>query len=257
MTNSAYTPKSAMFIFAHPDDIEFGCAGTAARWAKEGAAISYLLLTSGDVGIADMSLTRAEAAAIREAEQSAAGEIAGVKEVVYFRERDGMLENTLDLRKRIVREIRRFRPEVVVCGDPTVVIAGETYLNHPDHRAAGFAAIDAVFPAAGQPHIFEELAEEGLTAHKVRKVYIQAWGDGTTFVNISDVIDIKIAALRAHISQMKEWDPEPMIRQWAAEGGKGKEMDYAESFKVVTIENDETWAKLSGEIIEGISEGGE
>ncbi len=248
MTTSTYTPKSALFIFAHPDDIEFGCAGTAARWAKEGAAVSYLLLTSGDVGIADTSLSRAEAAAIREAEQSAAAEIAGVKEVVYFREPDGMLENTMILRKRIVREIRRIRPEVVVCGDPTVVIAADTYLNHPDHRAAGFAAIDAVFPAAGQPHIFQDLAEEGLTAHKVRKVYIQAWGDGATFVNISDVIDIKIAALRAHVSQMKEWDPEPMIRQWAAEGAKGKEMDYAESYKVVTLEDDETWAKLNGEI---------
>lgn len=257
MTTSTYTPKSALFIFAHPDDIEFGCAGTAAHWAKEGAAISYLLLTSGDVGIADTSLTRAEAAAIREVEQSAAAEIAGVKEVIYFREPDGMLENTMGLRKRIVREIRRVRPEVVVCGDPTIVIAGDTYLNHPDHRAAGFAAIDAVFPAAGQPHIFQDLEAEGLTAHKVRKVYIQAWGDGSTFVNISDVIDTKIAALRAHVSQMKEWDPEPMIRQWAAEGGKGKEMAYAESYKVVTLEDDETWAKLNGEKSEGVFVAGE
>jgi len=247
MTNPIYTPKSAMFIVAHPDDIEFGCAGTAARWAKAGAEISYLLLTSGDVGIADISLTRAEASATREAEQSAAAEIAGVKEVVYFREPDGMLENTMGLRKRVVREIRRFRPEVVVCLDPTLVFMGDTYINHPDHRAAGFAAIEAVFPAAGQPHIFQDLEAEGLTAHKVRKVYVTAWGgDGTTFVDISDVIDVKLAALRAHASQIKEWDPEPMVREWGAGAAKGKEMVYAESFKVITVEDDETWAKLNG-----------
>jgi len=236
-----------MFIFAHPDDIEFGCAGTAACWAQAGADISYVLLTSGDVGIADMSLTRAEAAAIREAEQSAAAQIAGVKEVVYLREPDGMLENTMGLRRRLVRVIRRFRPEVVVCGDPTMVIASDSYINHPDHRAAAFAAIDAVFPAAGQPHIFQDLEEEGLAAHKVRKVYVQAWGEGEIYVNITETIDVKIAALRAHTSQMRDWDPEPMIREWAADAGKGKEMEYAEVFKVVTLENDETWAKLNGE----------
>ena len=100
-----------MAIFAHPDDIEFGCAGTIARWVQAGAEAVYVLLTSGDVGIADTSLTRAEAASIREAEQTAAAEVAGVKEVVYLREPDGTLVNTLELRKKLVREIRRFRPE--------------------------------------------------------------------------------------------------------------------------------------------------
>lgn len=244
MTNHQYTPKRVMVIVAHPDDIEFGCAGTIARWVREGAEASYVLITSGDVGIATPGMTKAEAAKIREAEQDAAAEVVGVKEVVYLREPDGMLENTLDLRKRLVREIRRFRPEVVMTFDPTALWVGENYINHPDHRAAGFAAVDAVFPAAGQPNLFEELAEEGLTAHKVRKVYAQTFGGGAdTYVNISDVIDLKIEALKKHVSQMGEWDPEPMMREWAAGAARGLEMEYAETFKVVTLVSDEEFAK--------------
>jgi LmbE family N-acetylglucosaminyl deacetylase len=234
-----------MFIVAHPDDIEFGCAGTAARWVQAGCEVAYVLVTSGDVGIARTELTRAEAAAIREAEQLAAAEVVGVKEVVFLGEPDGMVVNTLDLRRRLVREIRRFKPEVVVCGDPTVLFVDNSYINHPDHRAVATAALDAVFPAAGQPHIFEELAAEGLAAHKVRKVYVQGFGDGDTFVNIGDVMDLKIAALRKHASQMGEWDPEPMLREWAGLAGKGKEMEYAEAFRVMSIVGDEEWAKLS------------
>ena len=152
-----------------------------------------------------------------------------------------MLQPTLELRKKIVREIRRFRPEIVICGDPTIVWAGNDYINHPDHRAAAAAALDAVFPAAGQPNLFEELREEGFEAHKPRKVYVMSWGEGEVFVNIEDTMDIKISALRAHKSQMKEWDPEPSLREWAAESGKGKEMAYAEGYRVVTLVDDETW----------------
>lgn len=247
MNNEVYVPERVMAIFAHPDDIEFGCAGTIARWVQAGAEACYVLLTSGDVGIADTSLTRAEAAAIREAEQSAAAEVVGVQEVVYLREPDGTLVNTLELRKKLVREIRRFRPEVLICGDPTAWFMGETYINHPDHRAAAAAALEAVFPAAGQPHLFEELAQEGLRAHKVRKVYINEFGGGSTFINISDVMDLKIVALHKHASQFVNFDPEPMIREWNANAGKDKEMAYAESFRVITLENDEEWAKRIAE----------
>lgn len=247
MSNEIYTPTRVMAIFAHPDDIEFGCVGTIARWVQAGARACYVLLTSGDVGIADTSLTRAEAAAIREAEQSAAAEVVGVQEVVYLREPDGTLVNTLELRKKLVREIRRFRPEVLICGDPTAWFFGDSYINHPDHRAAAGAALEAVFPAAGQPHVFEELAEEGLSAHKVRKVYVNSFGGGETFVNISAVMDLKIAALHKHASQFKNFDPEPMIREWSAAAGKGKEMAYAESFRVITLESDEDWAKRTTE----------
>lgn len=246
MNNVNYIPQSAMVIVAHPDDIEFSCAGTIARWVKEGCQVVYILITSGDVGIAEPGMTRARAAEIREAEQLAAAEVVGVSEVIFLREPDGMLENTLALRKRLVREIRRYKPEVVICGDPTVMWVGDNYINHPDHRAAAGAAVDAIFPAAGQPNLFEELAEEGLTAHKVRKVYVQAWNEqADTFVNISETIDLKIESLRKHVSQMKDWDPEPMVKEWAAAAAKGKEMAYAEAYRVVTLVSDEDFKKMT------------
>jgi LmbE family N-acetylglucosaminyl deacetylase len=238
-----------MAIFAHPDDIEFSCAGTLARWARAGARVSYVLCTSGDVGIADDGMTREKAVEIRETEQRAAAEIAGAEEVIFLREPDGLLQPSLELRKKLVREIRRFRPEVVLLGDPTLLWAGDEYINHPDHRAAGIAAIDAVFPAAGQPHLFEELALEGLTAHKVRKVYANNWREGGVYVSIDETIDVKVAALKAHKSQMRDWDVETNIRQWAAERAKGHEMQYAEIFRVVTLESDEDWEKWKGQVV--------
>jgi LmbE family N-acetylglucosaminyl deacetylase len=247
--NKFYVPESALIVVAHPDDIEFSCVGTVARWVRAGAQVAYVLCTSGEVGIADAGMTKERAAVIREAEQRAAAEIAGVKEVVFLREPDGMLQPTLELRKKIVREIRRFRPEVVVCGDPTVVWAGNEYINHPDHRAAATAALDATFPAAGQPNLFEELGEEGLEAHKPRKVYVTGWQQSDLFVNIEESIEVKIAALRAHESQMKNWDPEPQIREWAGMLGQGKEMAYAESFRVVTLVSDEDWEKTRGRVL--------
>lgn len=245
MQNGYYVPQKAMVIAAHPDDIEFGPAGTVARWIKDGAAVSYVLCTSGDVGIAEPGMTKEKAAQIREAEQQAAANVVGVKEVIFLREPDGMLENTLALRKRLVREIRRFRPEVVITFDPTVLWAGPHYINHPDHRAAAGAAVDAIFPAAGQPNLFEELAEEGLTAHKVRKVYITHWAESEAdlYINITDTIDLKIEALKKHASQMRDWDPGPMLREWSAELAQGKEMQYAESYRVITLISDEDFAK--------------
>jgi LmbE family N-acetylglucosaminyl deacetylase len=244
-----YIPESVMAIVAHPDDIEFGCVGTIAKWVQHGARAAYLLLTSGDVGIATEGMTRQQAVDIREAEQRAAAEIAGVKDVIFLREPDGMLQATLELRKKVVREIRRFRPEVVILMDPSLLWAGDGYINHPDHRAAGTVAVDAVFPAAGQPNLFEELAQEGLTAHKVRKVYANNWREADTYVSIDDTIDVKIAALRAHKSQMGDWDPEPRVKEWAAERAKGKEMHYAEGFRVVTLESDEDWEKWKGVVV--------
>ncbi|MBI5828316.1 MAG: PIG-L family deacetylase [Chloroflexi bacterium] len=238
-----------MAIVAHPDDIDFGCAGTLARWAKAGARISEVLCTSGDVGIATAGMTKAQATEIREAEQREAARLIGATDVVFLREPDGMLQATMELRKKIVREIRRFRPEVVLVMDPTLVWAGDDYINHPDHRAAGLAAVEAVFPAAGQPNLFEELEVEGLTAHKPRKVFSVNWRDGNYWVSIDETLDLKIAALRAHKSQMNDWDPEPRIREWASERAKGKEMQYAEIFRVVTLESDDDWEKHKGVVV--------
>ncbi len=245
MTNS-YTPKSAMAIFAHPDDIEYTCAATMARWAREGARIAYVLCTSGDVGIDKPGMTRLKAAEIREAESRAAAEITGVQDITFLGEPDGLLVASIALRKKLVREIRRFKPEVIVCGDPTAVWGGDDYINHPDHRAAALAAIDAAFPASGQPNLFEELEEEGLKAHKIRKVYVGTWGNGNTWVNVDDTIEIKAKALLAHKSQMGDYDPTDMIKEWAASAAKGKEMSFAETYKVVTLMNDEDWQKYIG-----------
>jgi LmbE family N-acetylglucosaminyl deacetylase len=235
-----------MAVFAHPDDIEFGCAGTLALWANHGARVSLVLLTSGDVGIARSDLSRAQAAAIREAEASAAAQIIGATEIIFLREPDGMLEATMPLRKRLVREIRRFRPEVLIAGDPQQLWSGDNYINHPDHRAAGWVAIDAVFPAAGQPHIFEDLSLEGLKAHKVRKVYVLNWTETGVPVDISDTIATKVAALKKHKSQMGAWDVDKNLREWAAEVGKKFNLPYAESFRVITLESDDDWAKYKG-----------
>jgi len=228
-----------MVIVAHPDDIEFGCAGTIAKWARGGAEICYVLCTSGDAGIDEPGMTRTRAAEIREAEQRAAATAIGTREVVFLREPDGLVVNTLDLRKRLVREIRRWRPDVVVTMDPTVLFYRNEYINHPDHRAVATAALDAVFPAAGQPQVFEDLALEGLTPHKVRKVYVMGFIEGETAVDIADTFDLKIAALRLHASQMRDWDPEPTLRQWATDNAQGRPMDLAEVFRVMTLVADE------------------
>jgi len=247
--NNFYNPESAMAIVAHPDDIEFSCAGTLARWIIGGARVSYVLCTSGDVGIDEIGMTREIAMQIRENEQKEAARIIGATEVIFIREPDGLLQPTLELRKKLVREIRRFRPEVVLCGDPTIVWAGNDYINHPDHRAAATSALDATFPAAGQPNLFEDLADEGYEAHKPRKVYVTSWQNADFFVNIEETIELKIKALRAHKSQMKGWDPDESIKRWARERAHGKEMAFAEGFRVVTLVDDETWEKTRGRTI--------
>lgn len=242
--NSLYIPESAMAIVAHPDDIEFSCVGTLARWAKAGALVSFVLCTSGDVGIATPGMTREKAGQIREEESRNAANIAGAAEIIFLREPDGLLQPTLELRKKLVREIRRFKPEVVLTGDPTVVFASEYYLNHPDHRAAATAALDAIFPAAGQPNLFQELESEGLHAHKVRKVYIYGQQQSELTLSIDETMEIKLAALRAHKSQFPTWDPGERVLERASENAKGKGMQYAEVFRVITLENDETWERL-------------
>ncbi len=243
-----YIPDSALAIVAHPDDIEFSCVGTLARWIKGGARVGYVLCTSGDAGIADPQLTHAQAAAIREAETLEAARIAGVTDVTFLHYPDGLLVASLELRQKLVREIRRFRPEVVVTGDPTLIWADENYINHPDHRAASLAAVEAVFPAAGQPHVFDEQAAEGLKAHKVRKLYATNWRDANVYVSIDETIALKIEALRAHKSQMGDWDPDAHIREWAANRAKGLEIQYAEGFHVVTLESDDDWEQYCGSV---------
>jgi len=245
LRDDGYVPTRAMVIMAHPDDIEIGCGGTIARWTAAGCAVAFVLVTSGDAGIDRPGMTRAEATTIREAEQRAAAAVLGVSDVVFLREPDGLVENTMALRGRLVRHLRRFRPEAVVTMDPAALWVAEDYVNHPDHRAVGQAAIDAVFPASGQPNAFEELAGEGLRAHKVRLLYAVAFGPGVAnaVVDIGDTLERKLEALRCHASQFGDWNPEPQVRQWAAEAAQGTPHAAAERFRRVRLITDEEWAR--------------
>lgn len=223
-----------MFIYAHPDDIEFGVAGTAAVWAAAGCTVTYVLLTDGNVGSHEEGMSAAELARIRRAEQTAAAAVVGAQ-CEFLGHHDGLLEPTLELRKELVRLIRQYKPNVVVCGDPTVYFPSDTYINHPDHRAAAQVALDAVFPAAEMTLLYPDLAAEGLAGHKVNHVYVH-WGqEPNVYIDISATIELKIQALREHKSQLGEWDPAEQLRSWSAETGARVGFKYAESFRRITL----------------------
>ena len=237
--SGAYTPQTAMFIFAHPDDIEFGVAGTAAKWARAGSRVIYVVITDGNVGSHEDGMTPERLAEIRRAEQTAAGQVAGA-ECIFLGYHDGFLQPTLELRKDLVRLIRQYRPDAVVCGDPSNYFPTEEYINHPDHRAAGQAALDAVFPAAEMTLLYPDLAAEGLVGHKVNYVFVTFGERVNHFVDITDTIDLKIEALQKHVSQLGEWNPADMIRQWAADTGKKVGFAYAEGFYRITLQSLDT-----------------
>lgn len=233
--SSSYIPDRAMFICAHPDDIEFGSAGTAALWAKYGCEVTYVIITDGNVGSHDENLTSEQVAEIRRAEQTAAGEVAGAK-CVFLGYHDGLLQPTLELRKELVRQIRTYKPNVVVCSDPQFYYS-DTYINHPDHRAAALAAFEAVFPAAEMRLLFPELLADGYEPHKVNYVYVSHPKEPNLYIDISDTIDTKIEALKAHKSQMGDWDPTDRIRAWSAEVGKKVGFAHAESYFRIVLKD--------------------
>jgi LmbE family N-acetylglucosaminyl deacetylase len=231
-------PKKITVVMAHPDDAEFICAGTIARWTDEGHEVVYVLLTSGDKGSDDPEMTPEKLAAMREGEQRDAARILGATDVIFMRCPDGELEPNLDLRREIVRVIRRLKPDVVVCQDPTVRWVDTQYINHPDHRAAGEATLAAVFPAARDRMNFPELLAEGLEPHKVREIYLAGAETPDVAIDITAYMERKLESLRAHVSQIGDWDPEPMVREWAKETaerhpGTG---EYVESFKYFKLD---------------------
>ncbi|MBL7183849.1 MAG: PIG-L family deacetylase [Anaerolineae bacterium] len=228
--------ERVMVITAHPDDAEFTVGGTVARWAREGKAIIYVICTDGSRGSNDPEVKPDRLVTIRRAEQEAAARILGVEEVVYLGYEDGSLEPTLALRRDLTRAIRCYRPDIVVCPDPTVRYYGDSYLNHPDHRAAGDAALDAVFPSACTRYIFPELLAEGLEPHKVREVLIRGALSPNLWVDISDTIELKIAALKKHesqVSRIQGW--EERVRARAQQEATGQDMTYAESFRRIIL----------------------
>ena len=169
----AQQPKRVLGVFAHPDDPEFFCGATFARWAAEGAEITFVIATSGDKGSADPAMTHTALSALRETEERNAARVLGVKDVIFLRYPDGELYPTLELRRDITRLIRLKRPDIVVTLDPTVFWFGTRGVNHPDHRAIGAATLDAVYPTARDRLNFIELErDEGLAPHKTRYLYI-------------------------------------------------------------------------------------
>ena len=187
--------RSGMVIMAHPDDAEWGCAGTVAKWCAEGWDVVYVLCTDGSKGSSDPEMTGEKLIKIREKEQRDAGKVLGLKDVVFLGYPDSYLEPTLELRRDIAREIRRHKPDVVIVGNPSRGLESH-YVGHPDHYAAGEAALSAVFPTARDRMTFPELIEEGLEPHKVREVWIAGGGDDSDrFVDIEDYVHFQASLL--------------------------------------------------------------
>jgi LmbE family N-acetylglucosaminyl deacetylase len=237
-----------LVVAAHPDDPDFGVAGTAARLARDGHTVHYLMLTSGDAGSEDPTVPPEELIRLREAEQEAAGRILGLSSVQFLRFPDGELEPTIEVRKAIVRVMRQIRADVVLCQDPRSLVDDDsTYLNHPDHRAAGQAALDAAFPAAGNPSAFRDLLAEGLKAHKVKEVWLYFTGGQhlNHFVDITETLEQKIDALAAHSSQIGDWAANGGLRQemakWATETASRHQLGfkYAEGFQRIVLESEQ------------------
>ena len=231
--------RVAMVIVAHPDDAEFGCAGTVAAWAREGWDVYYVIITDASGGGPDEATdvgpaARSATTATRKAEQRAAGKVLGLRDVIFLDKPDGLLEPTIELRRDLVRLMRRYRPARVICQSPerswrpTMAIGR----HHPDHLAAGVATLAAIYPACQNPWDFPELLDEGLPPHKVREIYIVGAPEQNYASDISATFDLKLAALAAHSSQVgaRMAEMEPRLRQWATELGTQYGFTYAEVF---------------------------
>ena len=226
-----------LVISAHPDDVDFGAAGTVALWTDAGLDVSYCIVTNGDAGGSDRSVSRAEMVPIRQAEQTAAAKQVGVHDLHFLGYPDGLVEPTIGLRRDLARVIRLLRPERVVCPSPerNYVRLG---VSHPDHRAVGSAALDAVYPDSRNPFAFPELLnEEKLEPWTVREVWISGSQAPTHYIDITETFGRKVAALRSHASQIS--DPaglEQILRGWlgkTAEQGGLPSGRLAEVFQVL------------------------
>ena len=222
-------PKCVLLVTPHQDDAEGGCGGSVGIWTRQGTKAVYVLCTNGDKGTSDPNMTSPALAALREREQMDAALVLGVENVTFLRHPDGELEDTLELRAQVVREIRRHKPDVVMCIDPFRTVSHA----HRDHRVSGMVALDAVFTYAWSPHQFpEQFAEEGLEPHQVREIYM--WGSERpdTYVDISESVDAKALSLSKHASQMRE--PERLqerTRRRAANVGSRVGLPFAEGFR--------------------------
>ena len=237
MAEEQQSYSRGMVVVAHADDAEWGCAGTVAKWCAQGWEVVYLLCTDGSKGSSDPEVTSGQLVEIRKQEQLDAGEVLGLRQVVFLGYEDSMLEPTLELRRDIAREIRRYRPDVLICMSPQRSLNGDGYMGHPDHFAAGEAALSAVFPAARDRLTFPELLEEGLEPHHVREVWIMYGDEGADmYVDVTEHMDTAVKALQRHKTQIsEEEDAGNGMRQWRSSTGKKVGFQYAEAFKVIRL----------------------
>jgi LmbE family N-acetylglucosaminyl deacetylase len=228
--------KRVLVINAHPDDSDFGASGTIAAWIKQGIEVSYVMCTNGDQGGEESQYTKEEMPMVRQREQRAAGAVIGVTDITFLNYVDGHLEPTIALRKDLVREIRRVKPDRMICQSPERNW-DRIGASHPDHLAAGEAAIQAVYPDARNPYAFTELLEEGFEPWRVKEVWMSGFPQPDHWVDITDTFDLKIKVLREHASQTNHIeDLEGMLREWGQRNagiGGLPEGRIAESFKIV------------------------
>ena len=233
MTTPLEVPARALAVYAHPDDPEISAGGTLASWADAGCHVGLLITTRGEKGTNNAGADLDALVALRREETAAAAAVLGVGEVHYLEYPDGDLVDDAELRGEIVRYVREVRPEVVLCPDPTAVFFGGSYYNHRDHRVTGWATLDAVAPAAGNPHYFPEHLRHGLAVHQVRAVYLSGTQAPDTWVDIGATLERKLDALFCHASQLVEtgdWFRE-FLRTSAEEAGRAAGVRYAESFR--------------------------
>ncbi len=224
-----------LVVGAHPDDPEFACGGTSARWAAEGKEVYYLVCTRGHKGTSDREMTTERLIEMREREQRAAAEVIGARDVYFLDFTDGELAPTLEFRGAIVEVIRRIRPDIVFTHDPTTYYS-EGFINHPDHRAVGTATLDAIYPTARDRLQFPAHEAAGLLPHKVKEVYL--WGSAApnAWIDISSSIERKIEALRHHVSQVGEaTELAERIRERSKTVGEPKGIPFAEAFFKITM----------------------
>lgn len=227
--------QRGLVVFAHPDDAEFGCSGTVARMTREGKDVFYVVATDGSKGSSDPEMTTESLVALRRHEQCEAARVLRVKDVAFLGFEDGMLEPTLDLRRAITAEIRRFKPDVVICQSPTRELSNTVFVHHPDHLATGEATLAAIYPCARDRLTFPELLEEGLEPHAVREVWISGTGGPDYFVDITKTVATKIRALKAHHSQVGHRDVRAFVRERSRQLGESQGMKYAEAFRRIQI----------------------
>lgn len=224
-------PASAMAVYAHPDDPEVSCGGTLARWAAAGAVVHVVICCRGDKGTSDAGADGSALARVRAEEVAAAASTLGVHGHHLLDYPDGELDDCLDLRGRLVELVRRIRPEVVVCPDPTAAFFGRSYINHRDHRVAGWATLDAVAPAAWMPLYFPEAGPP----HRVRALYLSGTLEPDVWVDVTSSIEAKAEALLCHGSQLGEAGEwlRTAVRERAEEAGRAAGVPYAEGFRLL------------------------